>query len=339
MAFLRDSGPWGARLLPADGAVWASMLRCRLDPVGAARLGLKARSWRPDVVFSIDERNSMVLSRWVGLLTGATVVTAIHSTPRVGRSPWWDRLTRGQVSRFLALSPAHARHLETAGVLTHRIIVVPNGVVDQDPVERPRPPGHPVVCVFAGVLRGDKRVDVLLKAMALCAQHAPLLRLHVAGDGPEAPRLRSTARALGIDARVSWLGCVDDVNSVLREADILVLPSDAGVETLSMAALEAMAVGLPVIATDVGSMEDAITPDVGILVKPGNPDSLANALMRLYEDGSLRAALGRAAWRRQRRLFSSSSLCSRMEAVLTDAARQRISSQVQPIENPGRNVP
>lgn len=321
VAFLRDPGPWGERLLPPGACVWANLLRCRLDVAGMARLGWYARVWRPDVVFSIDERNATILTRWVGMLTGAAVVHAVHSTSRVARSPWWDRMTRGRVCRFVALSADHVRHLHASGVPPDRTVIVPNGVEPQDPEDRPRSPGSLVVFVFAGVLRRDKRVDVLLDAVARCAPRAPLLRLLIAGDGPETLRLRETTRKLGIESRVIWRGWADDVTSVYREADIVALPSDPGVETLSMVALEAMAVGIPVIATDVGSMGQAITPDVGILVPPGDPTLFSHAMMRLYEDESLRAAMGRAAWRRQRQMFSAATLRARMETVLADAAQ------------------
>jgi len=335
VAFLREQGPLGRSILPPGAHVCSGVMKSRWDAMGAARFILRARRWEPDVVFSIDERNSTVIARAAGWLTRGRVVHAIHSTSRRTHAAWWDRLTRRWVFRFIALSQAHQAQLERMGVPRNRIDIVSNGVCDQDPVERPRPPGTPVVVVFTGVLRRDKRVDLLLTALATIGERAPLLRLVIAGDGPERMALESYARSLGIGSRVSWLGWVEDPTAVLRQSDVFVLPSDPGVETLSMGALEAMAVGLPVVATAVGSMSDAVTADVGFLVPPGDVQGLAEALLLLHGDDDLRARLGRAGWRRQRDLFSASRLPSEMLRVLADAAGHERGARRAARDRPG----
>ena len=320
VAFLRERGPLGQSLLPPGAVALTRVLKSRWDIVGVGWFLLQARKWQPHVVFSIDERNATVIARLVGRVTGARVVHAIHSTSSRTCIPWWDRLTHRWAFRFLALSQAHQAHMEQMGLPRDRISVVLNGVCDQDPVERPRPPSSPVVLVFNGVLRHDKRVDLLIEALAAIQDQASLLQLLIAGDGPERKALEAYARSVGVDRRVSWLGWVDDPTTVLRQADVFVLPSDPGVETLSMAVLEAMAVGLPVVVTDVGSMADAVTADVGFVVPPGDAARLAEVLLLLYGDAGLRARLGRAGRERQRRLFSASRLPSEMLRVLTEAA-------------------
>ena len=113
------------------------------------------------------------------------------------------------------------------------------------------------------------------------------------------------------------------MDTILRQADFLVLPSDPGVETLSMAVLEAMAMGLPVVATDVGSMREVVTTDVGMLVNPGDLEGLAQALTRMAEDRDLREKLGLSARKFQRDRFSSDRMREEMLDYFRELADRR----------------
>jgi glycosyltransferase involved in cell wall biosynthesis len=110
--------------------------------------------------------------------------------------------------------------------------------------------------------------------------------LSIIGDGPERSRLEEQTQQLGLDNQVRFLGRLDrsSVRDVLRAAHAFVLPSHH--ETFSVALLEAMATGLPVVATASGGPQDLITPDTGLLVPPDDADALANALQRLRRSWS-----------------------------------------------------
>jgi glycosyltransferase involved in cell wall biosynthesis len=112
--------------------------------------------------------------------------------------------------------------------------------------------------------------------LAAFAQFAQTARLIVIGDGPEMAALRAQARSLGLGARVTFLGHRDDVADLLPGLDVFALSSHA--EGLPRSLLEAQACGVPVVATQVGSVAEAVCPETGHLVPPGNPDALANAL-------------------------------------------------------------
>jgi glycosyltransferase involved in cell wall biosynthesis len=114
----------------------------------------------------------------------------------------------------------------------------------------------------------------------------------VAGDGPERERLAALARALPGPHRAVLLGHVANVADVLCAADAFVLPSRA--EGLGVAALEAMALGLPVVATRVGGLEQAVAQS-GLLVPPDDAAALATAVASLAADGDLVRRLGSAA--------------------------------------------
>jgi len=108
--------------------------------------------------------------------------------------------------------------------------------------------------------------------------------LTVIGDGPERGRLEHKARRLGIEAQVQFLGRLgrNAVQDALWHSHAFVLPSLH--ETFGVVLLEAMATGLPVVATASGGPEDLVTPETGMLVPPGDVDALADALASLRED-------------------------------------------------------
>ncbi|MBI5831022.1 MAG: glycosyltransferase [Armatimonadetes bacterium] len=127
--------------------------------------------------------------------------------------------------------------------------------------------------VYVGALRGVKRLDVLLQALAL----VPDVHLAVVGDGDQAQPLRSLARSLGLDARVHWAGARphDEVPDFLAAADAVVLSSDReGTPTILT---EALAMGRPVVATAVGGIPELVG-DLARLAPPGQPQALAQAI-------------------------------------------------------------
>jgi glycosyltransferase involved in cell wall biosynthesis len=151
------------------------------------------------------------------------------------------------------------------------------------PPLRPRPLNDPIVVGYAGRLVALKGVDVLLRAAA----SLPNLRVEVVGDGPERARLESIGR------RARFLGWQTGLDDLLAGWDLFALPSRE--EAFGIAALEAMAASLPVVATRVGGLpelvEDGLT---GLLVPPDDPAALAAAIARLAADSALRARLGEA---------------------------------------------
>jgi glycosyltransferase involved in cell wall biosynthesis len=120
----------------------------------------------------------------------------------------------------------------------------------------------------------------------------------VIGDGPETPRLGALAAELGIGERVQLLGLRDDVAEVLQAADVFVHPAVWG-EAFGLTIAEAMAAGLPVVASRVGGIPELVTHgETGLLVPPGDAGALAGALNLLAADAQERARLGANARRR-----------------------------------------
>lgn len=195
-----------------------------------------------------------------------------------------------------------------------RVAVVPEGIdlgawqrtgerageEGAEPVRDGRRP--PVVLSVARQYR-RKDTRTLLDAFARLQASHPEARLRIVGGGPELPRLRARARELGLGDRVTFLGEVPDDGAVRREylaADLFCLPSLQ--EGFGIAYLEAMAAGLPVVATRAAAVPEVV-PDgeVGLLVPPRDPEALAAALARLLDDTDLRRRLGQAGRRRVER--------------------------------------
>jgi glycosyltransferase involved in cell wall biosynthesis len=228
---------------------------------------------------------------------------------------------------FIANSQGLRDELVGAGFPAGRILQIPNGVdVDRfrpaSDVARTRralqlPPG-PLV-VFAGRLDPQKGLNTLIAAVEPLLRATPELRVLLLGDGPQRAALDAQIRDGGLGDRVLLGGLVEDVAPYLRAADVFVLPSVG--EGMPNALLEAMAAGLPCVASGIGGCTDVITDGRnGLLVPPQDSRALRQALARLLGDGDLRTRLGRAARERVLAGFSLSSMVDAYEACYADLA-------------------
>jgi glycosyltransferase involved in cell wall biosynthesis len=177
-----------------------------------------------------------------------------------------------------------------------RITVLHNAVPDPLPdLDRTRSPGKPCHLLFLGDLSARKGIPELLHAFASPIMKRRHWRATLAGGG-SIDEFRNLAEDLGILERLCFPGWLDEVgvSALCVDADVLVLPSHA--EGLAMSVLEGLAHGLAVVTTPVGAHSEVIEPDVsGILVPPGNVAALADALVSVIEDATLRHRLARGA--------------------------------------------
>lgn len=299
-------------------------LRHKLDLAGAARV------WRhldADIVHTHDRRTGLLV-RPQGRARGTKVVHTLHGMPeeiavRVGRDdgpgpPGVSRtrlawlmhgylrieslLTR--LGAVVVPSEAMRRFLAQHGIPQSRIHVIPSGV--SAAAARTRTGGDSFVAATTTSLEYWKGVDVLLEALASVRRP---VRLEIFGDGSQRSSLESLARALGID--VSFQGFVDGVRERLEDVDLFVLPSRA--ENFPIAVLEAMAVGLPVVATRVGGVPELVADEeTGLLVEPGDAPQLAAAIERCAADPELRRVLGERGARRVAEQFDPAETARRV---------------------------
>jgi glycosyltransferase involved in cell wall biosynthesis len=290
---LEDRGEL-ADALPASVPVWACVEgeeRPQRLPWRAAR---RMREWRPDVVHArngsawIDAGLAWLLARRPGRLA-----FSIHGWTQVDRMPRKRAFAYRQLARvthaLAAVSAETARQFaDESGIPASRFAVLSSGV----DTERFRPPDAPrsgsrIVLGCVGRLDPVKAHDVLIDAFARVVAGGADLELRLLGDGPLKADLERHARDLGVADRVRFPGTVADVPEQLRDLDIFVLASHREGRPTSI--MEAMASGLPVVATRVGSIPELVAEGrTGLLVDPGSTDELARAIGTLSGDEALR---------------------------------------------------
>jgi len=222
--------------------------------------------------------------------------------------------------RIVANCQAAASRLLAEGVPRGKVRVIHNGVE----VHSHRAPDRRVLprrVVAVANLRREKGHDVLLRAAADVVCAFPDAHVELVGGGAELQALRTLAHELGLERVVSFLGHREDVRSRLDAADIFVLPSRS--EAFPNAVLEAMAAGLPVIASDVGGVREVVRhAATGLIVPPGDPVALASAICRLMADPPLAHGLGDAARTEVTARYSFDRMIDQFEALyLTELAR------------------
>lgn len=220
------------------------------------------------------------------------------------------RLTARQ--RWVAVSRDNRSHLAaTFAVPSDRLVVIPNGVALPPSERRHRRfraelgvDRDASVVVSVGRLVASKRQADAIAAMSRLPGY---VRLAIAGEGPEHSALVAQGRGDGIDRRVTLLGHRQDVPALLKDADAFVFPSVA--EGASFALLEAMAAGLPVVASRSGSNGEIVRDGVdGYLHRPGDPEDIAAKLRRLAEDPALAARLGSSGRQRVEATFDRDTM-------------------------------
>lgn len=226
-----------------------------------------------------------------------------------------------RLTRAVAVSEAVKRlWCREDGIRADRVVVVPNGVPDHPEVwaasaRRDGGAEGGVRLGAVGRLSGEKGLDVLLDAFARVAEPAPDARLVLVGDGPERGALEARARDLSIADRVEFLGQRSDVPTLMAGLDLYVLPSRT--EGLPMALLEAMAARLPIVATRVGGIPEAVTDgQSALLVSPEDPAALAEAMMRVLRETGLAERLRSAARAAFEDRYELSRMVDRYEALM-----------------------
>ncbi len=230
----------------------------------------------------------------------------------------------------VTVSDANVRHLAAlAGprVPAGRIVRIYNGV-DLD-VFRPAPQpaaGGPPLVLAVGRLVEKKGFDVLVEACAILRARGVSFRCSIAGKGPLEGALRAQVRQLGLEGSVHLAGALPrgEVAKVMRQAAVAAVPSivgrDGNREGLPTVIPEAMASAVPVVATAVSGIPEAVENAVtGLLVQPADAAALAGALETLLEDPRLRERMGRAARARAERLFDIGRNVAELESVLFGA--------------------
>jgi glycosyltransferase involved in cell wall biosynthesis len=209
------------------------------------------------------------------------------------------RFVASLIKTYVCVSQDAYRVAVSQGVRAERLRVIYNGIGIKRLKSAIRsqanmPPDYQKVLVAISRLNPEKGISTLLKAVALVHESLPDLRLEVAGTGPCYADLLREANQLGIYEKVQFLGQVSGPAKVLSRGRVFVLPSYS--EGISLTLLEAMAAGVPVVATNVGGTPEVLEDGrTGLLVPAREPVALAEAIRRLWLDEDLRFRLSLAA--------------------------------------------
>ena len=264
--------------------------------------------------------------------TGLPLVYHVHSP--VGRdSTRWlqnkinllvERRSLRQAAHLIAVSDSVGQYMNEMGYGNDRLTAVPNGVPVVSTETRTAlaaqktwtSPWQTTLGTVA-LFRPRKGTEILLQALARWkAAGRDIGVLAVGGFETEAyqAHLKQLTQQLGIEDRVHWTGFTRDVNSYFPSMDIFVLPSLFG-EGLPMVVLESMAMGIPVVASDVEGIQQAIRDRIdGRIARPGDVDSLAQIIPQMVDTVNLQE-MGESAALRQRESFSDLSMCRATAAV------------------------
>jgi glycosyltransferase involved in cell wall biosynthesis len=288
------------------------------DVSAAAHLGQIIRRVRPDLVHAHNAKGAAI-ARMQRISSRRTpLVITPHGYAFVGHHARFhqvgyrlvERALSPFATRVLCVCDAEARYAAQVGS-RHRIRVVHNGIdppaeVEPDPeLSAVRGRGQVVTAVTG--LRPGKGNETLVRAFAPIAAARPDVSLVIAGGGPERPTVEAEIAAAGLQGRVRVPGDVPDVYALLAASDIFVGPSWA--ESFPYSVLQAMALGLPILATDVGGVAEAIEDGrTGLLVPPRDEAALQRRLATLLDDRKMAASLGDAARTRQRERFTLSRM-------------------------------
>ncbi|QBI21459.1 glycosyltransferase family 1 protein [Egibacter rhizosphaerae] len=304
-----------------------SVARVALSPAAARRTVRALRAWRPDVVH-VHEPLVPSVALAAAARSPSPVVGTFHAwSDREAAyraiAPLGRRVVRGLDAR-LAVSPVAERYAaRTLGLDADELTVIPNGVsADRLGRALPRPelldPSEPLI-VFVGRLEARKGAEVLLRAFRLLHRTHPHARLLVVGDGPERRRAERLVGDLP-GGRARFAGAVDDEEKarLLASADLFAAPNLGG-ESFGIVLLEAMAAGLPVVASDIPGFRAVCRHQhEGVLVPAGHAAALAEAMGALLDDPAARKRLGTAG-RERAAEYSWPRIAERVVAVYREA--------------------
>ncbi|RME25826.1 MAG: glycosyltransferase family 1 protein [Deltaproteobacteria bacterium] len=315
-------GPMAADLRPDVRFIPTPLQDVRLSlPRAVLRVRRIIQEVRPQVVIA----NSLVVS-WVARLARPArpvpMVTVAHGWPA-------DRYRQvgpliAVADRVVAVSPDVRQRLVDGGLDPQRCEVVFNGV-DLSPFGRRTGEARrrarramgagddDIVVINVGRLSAQKaHHHVVAIAAALC-RRLPAVRFAIAGDGRRRDELASRISAAGLEDRVRLLGARRDVPDLLGSADIYLSTSDW--EGMPLSTIEAMASGLPIVATATEGSGQLLTPTSGVVVPVGDTDAMLQAVAELAEDPDRRAAMGTAARQRAIDHFSHDRMVGELAAI------------------------
>jgi len=331
LACLTEEGSFGRQLRERGVTVLADLLRHKVDVLVLWRLRQLILRERVNVVYLVDYRDVMLWGALIGRLCGVRTILATHSTDwwGSGRSPTLigKRLLSWH-SAIVSIADFQKRHLVAEeGVREARIAMIPNGIdarrygrdgAREQCRARLDIPAAAFVVGTVAVLRPEKNIVMLFAALQRMMREGMNIHVVIVGDGEQRTELEQASRGMDMRANVTFLGYHHDPAAVLPAFDVFSLTSK--IEVMPITILEAMASGLPVVATRVGGVPEIVLDgETGYLVASDDVEALASRLSELAAAPQLRRRMGMKGRDRVSALYGYGAMIARTEALLRSA--------------------
>ena len=285
------------------------------------------RNFKPEVLHNFLFHANMV-GRFVGWVTGVPAVICAVRVEDVERSfrLWVDGATHWMMHRQTCVSESARRFThEKSSIPMEKLIAIPNAIdlskfenLESGKLRRELDLDTDApILLTVGRLSKQKGVQYLLRAMPEVLSEISNTRLALVGAGEDEESLKALARELGIQEAVRFLGWHAEIPEFLKDADLFVLPSLW--EGMPNVILEAMASGVPSVATEVGGTPELVSDgETGVLVPPADSDALARNIIFLLQDRELRIRMGQNALERAKSHFSPEQMIARNERLYAE---------------------
>jgi glycosyltransferase involved in cell wall biosynthesis len=308
-----------------DAPLYEMQMRGRFDLRVVKRIAAVVKNDGYDLIHAHTPRTALV-GRLAARHAGVPFVYHVHSPAgrdstrrllnRINAMVEWASVR--DADRLIAVSPSLRQYMIAGGIPAERIACVPNGVPVPGTARDRRPTEGTWMLGTVALFRPRKGIEVLLDALAVLRSRGVNVRLRAVGGFETAAyewSVHALAERLGLADAIDWIGFTRGVNRELAKIDVFVLPSLFG-EGMPMVVLEAMAAGVPVVASRVEGVPDAVAHrQTGLLVEPNSVSQLARAIEEIVGGGVDYAALSRGARRRHAESFSDSTMAVGVAAV------------------------
>jgi glycosyltransferase involved in cell wall biosynthesis len=281
------------RIVHAGGRVMSLGLGRQRNPLqGWLILRRVLKQARPEAIHAHTARALPMLGR----AKGSCRVFLTHHNSRFNFNPLLLRAMDWQVDGYVAISAEIRKIL--AGMTRKPIVSIANAPAPGFRADRPRStPGQPAAILSVGAISAQKNYPLVLQiaeALAALGMAGPLPVFRIAGTGPDLARLRQEVRARGLEGRIEFLGERHDVPALLRSSDLYL--NTSRYEGMPIALLEAMAMALPIVATDVAGNRELVTHgQTGLRAPLDDPAAIAAAIARLLTSPELYRVLSAGA--------------------------------------------
>ncbi|MEZ5358023.1 MAG: glycosyltransferase [Candidatus Zixiibacteriota bacterium] len=314
------SNSWKQQDIPGVRNIYLSGFSTRAYFSNIPRVKKLIKEIGPDIVHS---HYATGFGLWGSMQSIAPLVVSVWGTDIVdaGRKKLVGLVTRRTLKKARLIT-ATSQYLanktaEFCSDAKNKLEIVPFGItMPEDDEITNSPSNEAVTFIFAKIYLANYAPEMVIQAFADARDKMPPARLNMFGGGPLWDKMKRLAHNLGVDDVVNIVGSISHQQAAkeIMRSDIMVMPSYN--ESFGVAAVEASASALPVIATNVGGIPEIIKHDeTGILIEPGNCDELTAAMIRLANDADLRRKMGRAGREFVRTRFTETICLDKMEAV------------------------